>query len=183
MNLETNKYFHIYNRSINKELLFKTEENYIYFLKKYRYYFDSEFDTICYCLMPTHFHILVKVKGSETDKIKKKFGVFLRAYTRAFNNKFERNGNLFQQHTKSKIIEEDKYFITLVTYIHQNPIRSGLVEKQEDWKFSSFNDFVGFRNGSLPRYDVVLKGFNSSKKEFYRFSQELVSQDPSDRLT
>ena len=184
MNLEKDKYFHLYNRTNNKELLFRNEENYIYFLKKYRHYFDTEFDTISYCLMPTHFHFLIKVTGFDTDNIKRKIGIFLRSYTNAFNKKFERTGSLFQQKTKTKLIDKDDYFKTLVIYIHQNPLRSGLVVKQEDWKFSSFNDFVGFRNGLLPKYDIILKEFkNSSKKEFYKYSQEMVKGKVVSRLS
>jgi len=178
MDLEQNKYYHLYNRTNNKELLFRNEENYIYFLKKYRYYFDSEFDTISYCLMPTHFHFLIKVTGEDVDKIKKRIGIFLRSYTNAYNKRFERTGTLFQQKTKTKLIDKDQYFKTLVVYIHQNPIRSGLVKAQEDWKFSSYNDYIGLRKGSLPKYDIILDGFDGigkdKKKEFYRYSEDMI---------
>ena len=60
-----NTYYHFYNRTNNEEALFRSDENYLYFLKKYRYYLDNFFDTIAYCLMPTHFHFLVKVKAIE----------------------------------------------------------------------------------------------------------------------
>lgn len=62
MEFETGKYYHFYNRSNNEELLFKSEENYVYFLEKYRYYLGPLFSTLAYCLMPTHFHFLVKIK-------------------------------------------------------------------------------------------------------------------------
>ncbi|MBM2817241.1 MAG: hypothetical protein HW421_4003 [Ignavibacteria bacterium] len=68
MQFYENEYYHLYNRTNNDEALFRSRENYSYFLKKYRYFLDDLFDTIAYCLMPTHFHFLVRVKErSKTD--------------------------------------------------------------------------------------------------------------------
>jgi len=176
MQLVEDNYFHIYNRSNNQEALFRTEENYLYFLKKYRFYFELEVVTISYCLMPTHFHLLIKINpDSDVSKIKKNFGELLRSYTRAFNKRYDRTGSLFQQSTKSKIILKDEYLRNLVIYIHQNPVRSNLVTKQEDWKFSSFNDFIGLRNGSLPKMDIILKDFDNDKNKFYEYSKEIIN--------
>lgn len=118
--------------------------------------------------MPTHFHFLVRVK--ELDKpsegleepsegliiINKKIGTLLNSYTQAFNKMWNRHGNLFNQKTKAKPVASDSYLITLLTYIHQNPIRSGLVEKAQDWKFSSYTDYIDLRNGTLPSKEFIL---------------------------
>ena len=60
MQFETGKYYHLYNRSNNEELIFRTDENYLYFLQRYREYFENDFSTVAYCLMPTHFHLLLR---------------------------------------------------------------------------------------------------------------------------
>ncbi|MCX7736031.1 MAG: hypothetical protein N2319_04905 [Candidatus Kapabacteria bacterium] len=171
MQFYENTYYHIYNRTNNEEALFRSEENYLYFLKKYRYYLDDYFETIGYCLMPTHFHFLVKVKRSNSSddskssdeyqygyskKISSQIAILLRSYTRSFNKMWNRHGNLFNQKTKAKLIPLDSYLITLLTYIHQNPIRSGLVEKAEDWLFSSYQDYIDLRNGTLPSKELIL---------------------------
>jgi len=62
MQFYENTYYHLYNRTNNEEALFRSMENYLYFLKKYRYYLDDYLETVGYCLMPTHFHSLVRVK-------------------------------------------------------------------------------------------------------------------------
>ncbi len=127
--------------------------------------------------MPTHFHLLIKIKdGTDISLIKKKFGELLRTYTRAYNKQYNRTGSLFQQWTKSKIILKDEYLKNLVVYIHQNPVRSNLGKKQEDWKFSSFNDYAGFRNGSLPKMDIVLEYHEcgGDKMKFYEYSKEVL---------
>jgi REP element-mobilizing transposase RayT len=145
MEFETGKYYHFYNRSNNEELLFKSKENYVYFFEKYRYYFEPLLTTLAYCLMPTHFHFLIKVKEmseiptmsdtlkvsdisastSETPKvsnispsIKKNIGLLLSSYTKAINKRYKRHGSLFQPHSKAKEIDDNQYLLTLISYIH-----------------------------------------------------------------
>jgi len=153
-------YYHLYNRTNNKEALFRSEENYIYFLKKYRYYLDDYIETIGYCLMPTHFHFLIKVKSvrpeADLNIINKKVGTLLNSYAQAYNKMWDRKGNLFNQKTNAKVVDSDKYLITLLTYIHQNPIRSKLVDKAEEWKFSSYKDYIDTRKGTLPNKKLIL---------------------------
>lgn len=160
MNFYEDTYYHLFNRTNNKEALFRSEENYIYFLKKYRFYLDDYIETIGYCLMPTHFHFLIKVKRNRPDEdlniINKKVGTVLNSYSQAYNKMWERKGNLFNQKTKAKLVNSDKYIVTLLTYIHQNPIRSNLVEKAEEWKFSSYKDYIDFRKGTLPSKELIL---------------------------
>jgi hypothetical protein len=124
--------------------------------------------------MPTHFHFLVQIDTQNISDLKKQIGIFLSSYAKAFNNAFQRNGSLFQQHTKAKLVDDSNYLITLLTYIHQNPIRSKLVSKLKDWPFSSYPDLAGFRNGSLPDRKIVDAHF-SSNKEFRKFSEKTIS--------
>ncbi len=171
MDFYENNFYHIYNRTNNEELLFRSEENYRYFLKKYRFYLEEYLETIAYCLMPTHFHFLVRVKEFITDVprlqgvahlnkqniISHKIKILLSSYTKAINKKYNRHGNLFQQNTKSKPVDNNRYLVTLLTYIHQNPVRSNLVEKAEDWKYSSYSDYIDLRKGTLPKKKFILE--------------------------
>lgn len=180
MEFETGKYYHFYDRSNNEELLFKSEENYEYFLKKYGDYFEKLFSTLAYCLMPTHFHFLIKVKEmSDTSKvsdipIKKNIGLLLSGYTKAINKRYKRHGSLFQPHSKAKEIGDERYLLTLISYIHQNPVRSGLVTKPEDWKYSSYQDLIGIRNGNLADREFIKQYFKTTG-EFKTYSEETVS--------
>jgi putative transposase len=182
MEFETGKYYHFYNRSNNEELLFKSEENYVYFLEKYRGYFGPLFSTLAYCLMPTHFHFLIKVKElSETPKtsdisiiVKKNIGTLLSSYTKAINKRFRRHGSLFQPHSKAKEIEDEQYLLTLISYIHQNPVRSRLVTKAEEWEYSSYQDLIGNRTGILSDREFFRQFFKTND-ELKRYSEEIVS--------
>jgi hypothetical protein len=78
------------------------------------------------------------------------------SYTKAINKRYNRHGSLFQAHYNAKPVPNDRYLITLLTYIHQNPIRSSLVEKAEEWKYSSYQDYIDLRNGNLPSKEMIL---------------------------
>ena len=175
MQIYPETYYHIYNRTNNNEQLFKSGENYLYFLHKYRQHLKPLVETLAYCLMPTHFHFLVYIKSQNTDLICRKIGIWLSSYTKAINNAYQRHGSLFQRHTKAKAIEDESYLLTLVTYIHQNPVRKELVTKLEDWPFSSYTDYIGIRQGSLPNCEIIKSRFDSTE-DFKDFSEKLISE-------
>ncbi len=203
MELHQNQYYHIYNRSNNSEIVFRDDENYRYFLDKYRHYFLEGLDTIAYCLMPTHFHFLVYVKPMPhpsgvdglhlqggvhlpeedalhlSSELQKKFGVLLSSYTKAINQRYERHGSLFQQHTKSRLVNKESYLVTVMTYIHQNPVRAGLVKRLEDWEYSSYRDFIGMRDGTLPQ-ERILADYFSGIEDFKRFSKTMLASVEED---
>lgn len=173
MKLYQGNYFHIYNRSNNNEIMFKSTDNYRYFLKKYRHYLEPFFTTISYCLMPTHFHLLVYVHSEAIEEIKKNIGLWLSSYTKAINKMYKRHGSLFQEHTKASLIKSRKYLLLATAYIHWNPVRAGLVENPEDWIYSSYRDYIGVRKGTLPNTKIVLDEFNTMQ-EFIEFSKKEV---------
>jgi len=75
--------------------MFKSEENYDFFLNKYQKYFSDKAETLVYYLMPTHFYFLVFIKSSETAIIKNNFGVLLSSYAKAIKNRYKRNVSFF----------------------------------------------------------------------------------------
>ena len=175
MDLFQNKYFHLYNRSNNREIVFKERKNYMFFLKKYRQYLNKDVTTLSYCLMPTHFHFLIYVRSKETELIKKNIGILLSSYTKAINKAFSRTGSLFQNHTKTKLITDERYLLTLTNYIHQNPLRTGLVKEIINWEFSSYRDYIGKRKGTLINKSIIMKRFNSID-EFILFSSQKIEK-------
>ncbi len=175
MDLFHHKYFHLYNRSNNRELVFKERKNYLFFLRKYRRYLSEYVTTLSYCLMPTHFHFLIYVNSLETELIKKNIGILLSSYTKAINKAFSRTGSLFQNHTKTKLITDERYLFRLTNYIHQNPLRTGLVKNIIDWEFSSYRDYIGKRKGTLINKTLMQKEFNSID-EFILFSSQKIDK-------
>ena len=137
----TSPYVHYYNRGVNKEIIFFAPENYLFLLAKMSEYIkDYEVELIAYCLMPNHYHILLKhenhVEGSSL--IQRIFN----SYTQAINKKYSRVGTLFQGSVKKRIIEDDDYLAETIKYIHLNPVKAGLCQKPENWEFSDYREWV-----------------------------------------
>ena len=166
-------FYHIYNRANGDDILFRNEENYHFFLQKFSVHINPVAETFCYCLMPNHFHVLIQVKNHkeiiqnfkdlkiEQDHqnisvlISQQFSNFFNAYTKAFNKRYNRKGSLFMRNFKRKPVLEVNYLRKLVHYIHYNPIKAGLAEKPEDWKFSSYKSLVTKRKTQLQREQTL----------------------------
>jgi len=172
MNFNAGNIYHIYNRGNNKQTIFFKEANYIYFLQKVRKYITPCCDILAYVLMPNHFHLLIHAndetgKPVENNRIttslmSEGIRLLLSAYSKGVNKQEGRTGNLIQQKTKSKCVADftnpfEQYGTTCFYYIHQNPLRAGLVAKMEDWHFSSFRDYAGLRNGTLCNQELARK--------------------------
>jgi putative transposase len=175
MVIQTGRYYHLYNRSNNEEKLFKEESNYLYFLERYRFYLSRHVLTLAYCLMPTHFHLVMKVVTDDCPLLKKNYAAFLSGYTKTINRWYHRHGSLFQPRSKAKEIKDEEYLLTLVNYVHQNPLRSKLVRKLKDWKFSSYPDLAGFRSGDLPDREFFRQYF-STIQDFRNYSEKTISR-------
>ena len=153
-------YYHLYNRGVNRQCIFFCDANWGYFVKRIRHYFRPNLvDIVAYCLMPTHYHLLVYLK---TDDLSKQvMQPFSLSYTKAINRQQNRVGPLFQGPFRAKLVDRDAYLSHLTRYIHLNPVAAGLVESLAEWRYSSYLDYVGLRQGSLPRPDIVLSQFPS----------------------
>ena len=186
--------YHIYNRGNNKDRIFFKDENYVFFLRKARKELSDYFHFLAYCLMPNHFHFLVQVKTlsySSDDspssdeylskQISNRIAVLLRSYTRAVNIQENRSGSLFQQKTKAKCLNElntsrNNHISACFHYIHQNPLNAGIVNKLEDWKYSSFLDYAGLRNGTLCNKELAYQMINFDKEEFSKQSYAIINE-------
>ncbi len=158
--LRAGYHYHLYNRGVNRQQIFFNEGNWGYFLRLIRRYFTPELiDIIAYCLMPNHYHLLVSLK---TDRLGKEvMQPFTIAYTKAINSQQSRSGPLFQGPFQALLVDRDDYRLHLSRYIHLNPVSAGLAARPEDWIFSSYQEFLGLRRGTLPAPGIVLSQFPS----------------------
>jgi putative transposase len=179
MKLYSNELFHIYNRGNNRQQIFFNRENYIYFLEKVNVFLKPHADVMAWCLMPNHFHFMVYISpDKDVKELSKGIQVILRSYTRGVNKEQGRTGSLFTQNTCSKALFDEfrdkktPYAETCFYYIHQNPMKAGLVKMMEDWEFSSFRDYVGLRNGRLINRTTTNQFLNISQDiaQFYKDS-------------
>ena len=157
------EYYHLYNRGNNRERTFYERENYGFFLRRLRKYIVPILDVVAYCLMPTHYPLLVLLKEADLSHRMQLFSI---SYTKAMNKRYDRIGALFQGAFQAKHVDENNYLVHLSRYIHLNPVMAGLVERPEDWEFSSYREYISLRGGTLPKPEIVLSQFPSP--EAYR---------------
>ena len=154
-------------RGINQQVIFEDDEDYIKFIETLKdYKAVSEYKVFAYCLMSNHIHILLKVEKEDLDLIMKRLAG---SYVYWYNWKYYRKGHLFQDRFRSEPVEDDSYFLTVLRYIHQNPVKAGLVKNVDEYKYSSYNDYIN-ENGTLIDYEFA---FSLIKKdEFINFNKE-----------
>lgn len=183
--LEPDGTYHIYNRANGDDLLFRSDNNYFFFLKRYRNYITPIADTFCYCLMPNHFHLVVRIRSeavirnvyieqlnerSTKPSLKdienlasfsaqgftaQQFSNFFNSYTKAFNKYQNRNGSLFAQRFKRKPVTTEKYLRKLIHYIHYNPVQAKLADQPENWRFSSYSAMLSESKTLINRKAVI----------------------------
>ena len=162
-NYYKNTYHHLYNRGANKALIFYEKENYLYFLRRTKFYSQKyKIKILSYCLMPNHFHIFLKQTTDEFS-ISLFISLLLNSYVKSINQKYKHSGTLFESKTKSKHIEDETYFKWVIKYILENPVHAALADNICGWEFSNARDLTGMRNGNLTDVKYVESFFQSRK--------------------
>ena len=212
-----NSYYHIYNRGVEKRLIFQDEQDYAVFLFYLKEYlsprdekelenklgdpntsykekekilrllrlnnFSDEITLLSYCLMPNHFHLLIKQNSASS--IDSFMNSLCLRYAKFFNTKYKRVGCLFQDVYKAVIMESDIQFLYLSSYIHRNPLK--LVRKSASpevvWRAyfsqpSSLPEYLGQRETEWVHPEIILAFFsktnpNLSYKAFVQQSDDM----------
>jgi len=195
-NFAENSYYHIFNRGVEKRDIFLGEEDYltfIYYLSAYLLPLEKvlekypdlpmrltgkslaeEVEILAYCLMPNHFHLLLKQRTK--DGISKLLKQLTNAYTLYFNQKNNRVGALMQGPFRAAEIEEDNLFIHLVRYIHLNPSFAEATEGRPatdlaNYKWSSYPDYLG-QSAELPSSKSKILSYFPSVGAFKGFHED-----------
>lgn len=162
------EYFHIYNRGVNSEDIFKEERNYTYFLQQYSLYCADVMETLAYALLKNHFHLLVYVKenievpkynGQSNIKLNtsRQLSHFFNSYTQSVNKGYKRTGPLFESPFERKLIDDDSYLTSMIYYCHYNPQLHEFVNDFKEWPFTSYHAIV--ENNSVVAFQKVLDWF------------------------
>lgn len=181
-----NGYYHIYNRGVEKRTIFQDEQDYKTFLVYLKYAlsappkpeeykktftlqgspfkgvprlpknFQNKIQLLAFCLMPNHFHLLLK----QTDKDSLKYFMLslITRYSMYFNKKYNRVGSLFQGIYKAALVNNEEYLLHLSRYIHLNPSEYA---KNISNTYSSYGDYLGLRHTPWLKPDLVLNQFNN----------------------
>lgn len=183
LNYSPNGIYHIFNHANGKENIFESTRHYQYFLTKYAEKLSEVVDTLAYCLMPNHFHLLIQVKkvpellaflekkkrlhlGKVNPKqlegadlyhylVHRQFHNFLGGYSKAFNKDQNRKGSLLRQNTRRKMVFDESYLLTVIAYIHLNPVHHGFTVLPKEWIHSSYHAFLSNRPSKIPRARIL----------------------------
>jgi putative transposase len=175
--------FHVYNRTNNKERLFMSDENRLYFLRQYAKYLAPFLDTFCWSLLSNNFHFLVQVKSAaDIKKYPEKLGTqqlkpaekkflaneatmqevpelqwkrFFTSYSMAFNKQQARAGNLFHRPFKRVEVNKESHFTQAVIYIHANALKHKLCNGFMLYKWSSWHSLISDKPTLLCRHKLL----------------------------
>lgn len=181
-------FYHLYNRGVEKRTIFVDEQDYAVFLHLLKYYLspsdpkdahpflsfknftvvrprpltnlEKEIELLSFCLMPNHFHLLIKQKT--IDGMEKLMSKVLTTYSMYFNKRYERVGHLFQGRYKAALVTSDSYLLHVSRYIHLNPSElTGTVPV--NYPYSSYQYFLGLKKATWLKPDFILAYFDTSK--------------------
>ena len=186
--LQPNCSYHIFNHANGFENIFTVDDNYRFYLDKYQPYILPIAETYAYCLLPNHFHLVVRIRRREvleevfrnfkstnfskfpnlekvevTDNmieyyISKQFANLFSCYTQSFNKVNKRRGSLFLKNFRREPIENKAYFLNAVIYTHRNPVHHAFCDRYTDWSYTSFCE-IKERNSQIIEVDKLLRMF------------------------
>ncbi|MBW1898921.1 MAG: transposase [Deltaproteobacteria bacterium] len=135
-----NAWHHVMNRARRGQTLFKNGDDYACFLDLLQETADMfNIRISAYCFMPTHYHILVQTPEMNLARCMRHLnGVF----TQRYNIRHKSDGTLFRGRYKSILVEQDSYLLQLVRYIHRNPFKADMVEKLDEYQWSSHRGYI-----------------------------------------
>lgn len=182
--------YHIIMRGINRQTIFEDEEDCIQFMQALKKYKEiSGYRVYAYCLMGNHVHLLLAIGLEPLEQVMRRL---CGSYVYWYNNKYQRIGNLFQDRFKSEPVKDDQYFQTVLRYIHQNPVKAGLVQAGEEYRWSSFGEYIS--QGDIVDRKYALEMISNDKEKairiFVDYSNEMndnicldIDNEPKARIT
>ena len=180
-------YYHIYNRGVNGMRIFRRKPDYQRFLQKYTFYCGKAVKTLSYCLLPNHFHLLVYIReNAQEPRRDGKPGMFrlnasvqlghcLNSYAQFFNRNYQRTGPVFESPFERKLLDDEGYIQSVISYCNRNAVHHGLVKDIRKWEFSSYHatlnndqsiidvEEVLERYGSIDRFGEALEEFTTDE--------------------
>jgi len=182
------QYFHIYNRGVNGENLFKEKKSYQQFLEKYVFYCGDILETLAYCLLINHFHLLVRIKenvevprrdgkGMFRMDASKQLGHLFNSYAQSVNRAHGRTGPLFESPFERKLVDNESYLMSVIYYCNRNAVHHGFVNDLRDWEYSSYHAVMSDDDTIIAMDEIIrrfgsIAGFGEAHKQ-YKAKEEL----------
>lgn len=171
--IEPGNSYHIYNRGLNHQKVFFREKDYHLFLERFTYFLVDYCDLYAYCLLPNHYHFVLRVNDENGDKFSRQIGSFIVSYTNKVNLRKDRNGGLFMKPFRRILVDRDDYLKRLIFYVNHNAAKHDLVKNFRDYRFGSYPAMLSDEETIVAR-DKVFQIFNDKSEfvEYHNFRHE-----------
>jgi len=172
------EYYHVYNRGALKMTLYLSAGAYDLFMRLVaKYARKFRISVIAICLMPNHFHLVVRV--DEGGQLEMFMQMLCGVYSRKVNVAQRRTGTIFEGRYHIRHVKDDAYFKTLCRYVHRNPVAAALVDHPLKWKYSNYAEVMGTRALLHGDYQAIITSFGG-REEYEAFV--LLEVEPSKNL-
>lgn len=153
-------HYHFFNRGRSRLSIFIEPGNYLFVLRRIKKYTHVlHLTVLAYCLMPNHYHLLVRQDGEQAASLLPQ-NVF-NSYSKAYNKRYQHSGTLFEGPYHVRLVTQTPHLLHLCRYIHANPVKDGLVAQPGDWSYSNYLEWVDLRKGTLVDHDFVTAHFDT----------------------
>ena len=171
--------YHVMMRGVNRQPIFENDGDRLHFMSVLKECKEiSGFRLHAFCLMPNHLHFLIEPAGEPLDLVFRRIGI---RYAVWYNRKHQRAGHLFQDRFRSENVENDLYYMTVLRYILQNPMKAGLEPHLGTYRWSSYPAYAkGTGSITDTQYATELFGTRESLIDFVRMGNEDIVMDETD---
>ena len=171
--------YHVMMRGVNRQPIFENDGDRLHFMSVLKECKEiSGFRLHAFCLMPNHLHFLIEPAGEPLDLVFRRIGI---RYAVWYNRKHQRAGHLFQDRFRSENVENDLYYMTVLRYILQNPMKAGLEPRLGTYRWSSYPAYAkGTGSITDTQYATELFGTRESLIDFVRMGNEDIVMDETD---
>ena len=176
-----NAWYHVMNRGRSRTKIFHSPEDYLAFIEILREAsFQWKVKIAAYCLMSNHYHLLLQTPGANLSRCMRHINGI---YTQYYNRTHKSDGPLFRGRYKSIIVDQDRYLLELVQYIHRNPLRAGLVKRLEDYRWTSHKAYISESNQwNWLHKEFVLSMLEENTNKRHQSYLEFIKQAESETL-
>lgn len=169
-------FYHVMTRGNNRNQVFRCDSDYLHYLELIeKYKQDLPFDLYHYCLMPNHIHLLVKTKNADG------FSLFMKklnlSYFHYYRKLYDWVGHFWQDRFKSQPVGKDEYFLQCGKYIELNPVRAHIVDKPEDYSYSSYTYYAFGKENDLITEDIIYSGLGNSSNQRQDIYRKIIIDD------
>lgn len=173
--------YHVIVRGVNRQEIFHDDYDYYRYLYTLKRITDeSNSEVMVYCLMSNHVHLLIREGEGGISHVMKRLGA---SYAYWYNLKYDHCGHVFQDRFKSEPVEEDRYLVTVVRYIHRNPVKAGIANRPDDYKWSSCGVYYGGAGyiPDLTKPQLIWSLFSDSKDSAIEQLAQYESEENDDQ--